>query len=93
MNRFDGTCLNKESFHEWVMACCDTLVREEDKIYNMTKDKTRCIDITFPIRAGEVPTMLIQIEKIVQNNEEKYVVIKNLDDKEIDKYENKNDNE
>ena len=93
MNRFNGTYLNKESFHEWVMACCDTLVREEDKIYNMTKDKTRCIDITFPIRVGEVPTMLIQIEKIVQNNEEKYVVIKNLDDKEIDKYENKNDNE
>lgn len=79
---YDGCYADKESFHEWIMVCCDTLVRNEDKIYNMSRDHTRAIDITFPIRPGELPTMLIEIEKIVQNNEEKIVVIKNLEDKE-----------
>lgn len=82
MRRFDGSYADKESFHEWIMACCDTLVRNEDKLYSMSRDNTRAIDITFPIRPGEIPTMLIEIEKIVQNNEEKIVVIKNLENEE-----------
>ena len=82
MTRLDGTYANKESFHEWIMACCDTLVRNEDNLYNITRDKTRGVDVTFPIRAGEIAEMIIEINKIVQNNEEKIVVIKNLEDKE-----------
>ena len=93
MTNFKNPACDKESFHEWIMSCCDTLIREEDKIFNMTKDKTRFIDITFPLRVGETPTMLIQIEKIVQNSEDKIFIIKNLEDREIDRYENKDDNE
>lgn len=82
MTRLDGTYANKESFHEWIMACCDTLVRNEDNLYNITRDKTRGVDVIFPIRPGEIAEMIIEINKIVQNNEEKIVVIKNLEDKE-----------
>lgn len=74
--------LNKEDFHEWVLACCDTLVRQEDQIYNITKDGTTYIDITFPIRVGEIPNMIIEVNKIVQDNEQKIVVTRNLEDKE-----------
>ena len=66
MTRLDGVYADKESFHEWIMACCDTLVRNEDKLYNMTRDMTRAIDVTFPIRVNQVATMVIEIEKIVQ---------------------------
>lgn len=80
---------DKDSFHEWILACCDTLARNEDKIFNMTRDSTRYIDITFPIRVDEIPTMLINIEKIIQNEEQKIVVIKNVDrDKENIENEN-----
>lgn len=82
MTRLDGAYANKESFHEWIMACCDTLVRNEDNLYNITRDKTRGVDVIFPIRPGEIAEMIIEINKIVQNNEEKIVVIKNLEDKE-----------
>lgn len=82
MCRLDGTYIDKESFHEWVMACCDTLVRNEDNLYNITRNKTKGVDIVFPIRPGEQAKMIIEINKIVQNNEEKIVVIKNLEDKE-----------
>ena len=91
MKKILNTCFaNKESFHEWVLACCDTLVRNEDRIYNMTKDYTRYIDITFPIRVdNEISTMLINIEKVVQNEEQKIVVIQSIDkDKENEKDEN-----
>lgn len=91
--RLDRFYADKESFHEWIMACCDTLVREEDKIYSMTRDKTRSIDIIFPIRINEIPTMLIEIEKIVQNNEEKIIVLKNLENKEIEENEINNEND
>lgn len=87
MNRLNGVYPDKESFHEWIMACCDTLVRNEDKIYPLVKDYSKSIDIIFPIRVGEVAKMLLEIEKIVQNNEEKFVVIQSLD-KENDKNEN-----
>ena len=82
MRRLDGSYPDKESFHEWIMACCDTFVRNEDKLYNLIQDKTRAVDVRFPIRINEVATMVIEIEKIIQNNEEKIVVIKNLEDKE-----------
>lgn len=82
MRRLDGLFADKESFHEWIMACCDTLVRNEDKLYNITRDMTRAVDVTFPIRVNEVASMIIEIEKIVQNYEEKMVVIKNIEDKE-----------
>lgn len=82
MRRLDGSYPDKESFHEWIMACCDTLVRNEDNLYNLIQDKTRAVDVRFPIRINEVATMVIEIEKIIQNNEEKIVVIKNLEDKE-----------
>lgn len=82
MINLDGVGMDKELFHEWIMACCDTFVRNEDKLYNLMQDKTRAIDVRFPIRVNEVATMVIEIEKIVQNYEEKVVVIKNLEDKE-----------
>ena len=82
MTRLDGAYADKESFHEWIMACCDTLVRNEDKLYNLLQDRTRAVDVTFPIRANKVATMVIEIEKVIQNYEEKVVVIKNLEDKE-----------
>ena len=82
MTRLDGTYANKESFHEWVMACYDTLVRNEDNLYNITRDKTRGVDVIFPIKDGEIAEMIIEVNKIVQNNEEKIVVIKHLEDKE-----------
>lgn len=82
MRRLDGSYPDKESFHEWIMACCDTLVRNEDNLYNITRDKTRGVDVIFPIKAGEIAEMIIEVNKIVQNNEEKIVVIKNLEDKE-----------
>ena len=82
MTRLDGTYANKESFHEWIMACCDTLVRNEDNLYNITRDKTKGVDVIFPIRVGEKAEMIIEINKVIQNNEEKIVVIKNLEDKE-----------
>ena len=64
------------------MACCDTFVRNEDKLYNLLQDKTRGVDVIFPIRVGEEAEMIIEINKVIQNNEEKIVVIKNLEDKE-----------
>ena len=82
MTRLGGAYADKESFHEWIMACCDTLVRNEDKLYNITRDMTRAVDVTFPIRVNEVASMIIEIDKIVQNHEEKMVVIKNIEDKE-----------
>lgn len=91
MNRLNGFYGNKDSFHEWILACCDTLVRNEDKLYSMIKDQTRYIDITFPIRVDEIPTMRIEIEKIVQNYDEKIVVIKNLEDKENEENEIKDE--
>lgn len=82
MHRLDGSYPDKESFHEWIMACCDTLVRNEDNLYNITRDKTKGVDVIFPIRVGEKAEMIIEINKVIQNNEEKIVVIKNLEDKE-----------
>lgn len=82
MTRLDGVYADKESFHEWIMACCDTLVRNEHKLYNITRDMTRAVDVTFPIRVNEVASMIIEIDKVVQNHEEKMVVIKNIEDKE-----------
>ena len=73
---------SKEEFHKWVMSCCDTFVRNEDKLYNLFKGGTRAIDITFPIRINDIPIMEINVCKVVQNNEEKIIVIKNLEDKE-----------
>ena len=91
MNRLNGLYADKESFHNWILSCCDTLVRNEDKLYSMIKDQTRYIDITFPIRVDEIPTMRIEIEKIVQNYDEKIVVIKNLEDKENEENEIKDE--
>lgn len=91
MIKLDGVYPDKESFHEWILSCCDTLVRNEDKLYNITRDYTRAVDITFPIRVDEVATMIIEIEKVVQNNEEKIVVVKNLEDKENEENEIKNE--
>lgn len=92
MNRLKCMYPDKESFHEWIMACCDTFLRNEDNIYSLVKDHTSSIDVIFPARVGETAKMLLEIEKVVQNNEEKFVVIQSLD-KENDKNENKNDNE
>lgn len=80
--------LDKENFHEWIMACCDTFLRNEDKLFALFNDKTTAIDITFPIRISEIPTMEINICKVIQNNEEKIVVIKNLESSEVDENEN-----
>lgn len=91
MNRLNGLYADKESFHEWILSCCDTLVRNEDKLYNITRDYTRAVDITFPIRVNEVASMIIQIEKTVQNYDEKIVVIKNLEDKENEENEIKDE--
>ena len=91
MIKLDGTYPDKESFHEWILSCCDTLVRNEDKLYNITRDYTRAVDITFPIRVDEVATMIIEIEKVVQNYDEKIVVIKNLEDKENEENEIKDE--
>lgn len=74
--------MDKETFHEWILACCDTFVRNEDKLFALYKEGTRAIDITFPMRINEVAQMIIEVNKIVQNNEEKIIVIKNLEDKE-----------
>lgn len=74
--------MDKDSFHEWVLACCDTFVRNEDKLFILYENGTRAIDITFPMRANELAQMIIEVNKIVQNNEEKIIVIKNLEDKE-----------
>ena len=93
MNNINPVGMDKERFHEWILACCDTFVRNEDKLYSLYHGGTRAIDITFPIRVDEIATMIIEIEKVVQNNEEKIVVIKNLEDKEIEENENKNGNE
>ena len=82
MINLDGVGMDKELFHEWVMACCDTLVRNEDKLYNLIQDKSRAVDVTFPIRIDEVASMIIEIDKIVQNHEEKIVVIKNIESEE-----------
>lgn len=82
MTRLGGAYTDKVSFHEWVMACCDTLIRNEDKIYNMLKDHTTSIDIIFPIKPNEKATMEIIVNKIVSNEEHEIVVIKNLEDKE-----------
>lgn len=72
---------SKEEFHEWIVSCCDTFVRNEDKLYNLFNGGTRAIDIIFPIRIGEVPIMEINVCKVVQNNVEKAIVIKNLENK------------
>lgn len=74
--------MSKEYFREWILACCDTFMRNEDKLYNIYRDHTTSMDIIFPIRVDEVASMEIVVNKIVMNEENKIVVIKNLEDKE-----------
>lgn len=74
--------MSKEDFREWILACCDTFMRNEDKLYNMYRDHTTSMDIIFPIRVDEVASMEIVVNKTVMNEENKIVVIKNIEDKE-----------
>ena len=51
MNRLNGLYADKESFHEWILSCCDTLVRNEDKLYN-SKNRNRgvwCGNLMFSV--------------------------------------------
>ena len=94
MNRINCMGMSKDMFREWVIACCDTFVRDIDKLYSLYENGnySTYIDITFPLRVNEVATMEINVNKIVRNEEEKVVVIKSLD-KESKENENKNGNE
>lgn len=93
MSKIACTEMDKESFREWILACCDTFLREEDKLYALYNKGTIGIDIIFPLRVDEVAKMEIVVNKIVQNNEEKVLVIKSLEDKEKKENEISNENE
>ena len=66
---------SKEEFYNLINAYIETLMRNRDNLYNLYIDKTHELTISFPLRAGEVPTMEVNCEKIVYENEKEIIEI------------------
>ena len=67
--------LSKEEFYNLINAYVETLIRNKDKLYNLYTDRTCELTVSFPLRDGEVPTMEVNCEKIVYENEKEIIKI------------------
>ncbi len=67
--------LSKEEFYDLINAYTETLIRNRDNLYNLYIDKTHKLTISFPLRAGEIPTMEVNCEKIVYENKKEIIEI------------------
>lgn len=67
--------LSKEDFYNLINAYVETLIRNRDNLYNLYTDKTHELTVSFPLKAGEIPTMEVNCEKIVYENEKEIIKI------------------
>lgn len=67
--------LSKEEFYELIDNYIDTLLRNRDNLYNLYTDKTMELSVSFPLRAGEIPTMEINCVKQAYENEKEIIEI------------------
>lgn len=57
-----------EDFERLLKACCDTIMRNKDKLYNLYCDKTTDLMVSFRFRPDYIMTMDISCDKIVYEN-------------------------
>lgn len=67
--------LSREEFDELIDAYIDTLLRNKDHLYDFYIDNTIDLTVSFPLKAGEIPTMEVNCEKIVYENEKEIIKI------------------
>ena len=66
---------SKEEFCDLINAYIETLIRNRDNLYNLYIDNTHELTVSFPLKAGEIPTMEVNCEKIVYENEKEIIKI------------------
>lgn len=73
--------LNEKEFEDVLKSCCETLMRNKDKLWNLYQDYTFELSVTFPFRVGEVMSMEINCSKIVYDEKKEKIEIKKGEDK------------
>ena len=58
----------KEDFERLLKSCCDTIMRNKDKLYDLYCDKTTDLTLCFSFRPDYILTMDISCNKIVYEN-------------------------
>lgn len=66
--------LSREEFDELIDAYIDTLLRNKDHLYDFYIDKTIDLTISFPLKVGEIPTMEVNCNKIVYEENDKEII-------------------
>lgn len=78
MKNNSSVIVDKETFRKWIVSCCNSFLENEDELYNLFKNGSASIEITFPIRIDEIPTMEIVVNKIIKDSEDKVKIIQYL---------------
>lgn len=73
--------LNEKEFEDVLKSCCETLMRNKDKLWNLYQDYTFELSVTFPFRVGEVMSMEINCSKMVYKEIKEKIKIKKGEDK------------
>lgn len=57
-----------EDFSRMIKACCDTMMRNKDKLYELYCDRTTDLMLCFRFRPDYIMTMDISCDKMVYEN-------------------------
>lgn len=76
-----GDIKSKDDFDKLLKSCCNTMMRNKNKLWNLYQDYTFELSVTFPFRVGEVMSMEINCSKIVYDEKKEKIEIKKGEDK------------
>lgn len=66
--------LSKEDFYSLIEACCDTLQRHKDGLYELYCQDCRGMNIQIRCMPDELVTMTTTVEHSVKTNETRYQI-------------------